>query len=113
MRFKKDLFDSEMKAETLRNLGISKALESAEKKSPGWNDTAFLALKDFVRRRRTPFLIEEVREWAREVPNPPSKRAWGAVAVRAARAGIIEKAGFMLTTSPKSHRTPATLWQAL
>jgi len=108
----KEFFDQDLNlAESLRDHGINKALESANETHDDWSEKALQALIQFANEVNDEFMVEDVRNWASWVPEPPSKRAWGAVAVKAAKAGIIKKTGYGLTTNPKAHRTPATLWQ--
>ena len=51
-------------ASELKNAGIQLAIQHAENKHEGWADEALNHLADFVRTRRTPFMCEEVREYA-------------------------------------------------
>ena len=69
----------------LRDEGMKKAGDNAEKKSPGWQDRALGFLMAFPENE---FLIEDVRVWAHKagLPKPPHGRAWGPVA-RAASDG--------------------------
>jgi hypothetical protein len=103
----KDLFQ----AIENRDEGIKTAVDHANDEHEKWSAQAFDALKDFIERHEEPFLGEDVRRFAVDVPIPPSKRAWGGVLVRAARLGLIKKVGFKETTNPLAHRTPATLWE--
>lgn len=102
-----------MEAETARDLGMLQAEEHADRVIPDWSLKAFWALKSYLFvSNGKPFLGEDVRFYAEErgLPLPPSKRAWGAVIVKAAREKLIRSVGFGLTKNPTAHRTPATLW---
>lgn len=110
----RDLFQPDTeKAAQLRNEGMRVASLNAESISPKWGEQAYLELKEFVRwNPGMQFMAEDVRAWAGNVAPPPSKRAWGAVILRAAKAGLIERVGYKETSNPLAHRTPATLWRA-
>lgn len=97
--------------EQLKRQGMKIASESAEEKEPGWNEKAYKFLIEYIKTHEK-FLAEDIR-WASVgiVPEPPSRRAWGSIIVRAAREGYIERIGYTTTNSPKSHKTPASLWQ--
>lgn len=94
-----------------REVGISQAVDSAERIHPGWCDQAFQYLKAFILDSTAPFMAEDVREAAEgAVPSPPSLRAWGAVMIRAAKEGLIKRAGHQNVRNERAHKTPATLW---
>ena len=95
----------------LRDIGMRKATDHANAVHEDWSDKAFYFLKWFVTRQHVEFMAEDVREAAKNyVPEPPSKRAWGAVIVRAKKEGLIKSIGFRSVSNSKAHRTPASLW---
>lgn len=105
-----DLFDANKKKEQ----GMNISLLNAESRKEGWAKEAILILYGFLRvQGDTPFLGEEFRVWCEKygLSEPPSKRAYGGVMVRAAKLGLIEKVGYAKTTNPLAHRTPANLWK--
>lgn len=100
------------RAREQRDEGIRRAISHAETELPGWGDRAYRILLDYLR-RYTPaqFMVEDVRRWAQEqIEDPPSLRSWGAVTLRAARAGLIVKIGYANVKDPNGHRGCATLW---
>lgn len=100
-------------AENARDLGMMIAEDNANRKVTGWSNMAMSYLRGYLSMHgTTPFLAEEVREYAKAhgLEDAPSNRAWGGVMTRASRAGLIKSVGFRLTTNPLAHRTPATLW---
>jgi len=100
------LFGSE-----LRDEGIKQAIEHANSKTEGWAEKAYNFLLLFIK-CNPEFLTEDVRRCSTGiVPEPPSRRAWGGIVVRAAKNGIIESIGYRPVRNPKAHRTPATLWR--
>ncbi len=110
-----DLFDTIRKSEEDKIKGICKAVDHANQHHTKWSDDAFAALLDYayIHQGRS-YLAEEIREWAmanREVADPPSKRAWGGIIVKASRLKIIIFVGYAKTVNPKAHRTPASLWR--
>lgn len=101
-------------AERNKELGMKASFEHAKRVDNGWYLSAVSLLVDFLRTNgERPFMAEDVRNYAslRGLNDPPSKRAWGAVMVRAAKAELIKAIGFGFTKNPLAHRTPATLWK--
>jgi hypothetical protein len=96
----------------LRNLGMEVAVEHAEAVEPDWKQTALRFVKKFVSYTSGEFMTEDVRMASLNggVPEPPSKRAWGAVIVEAAKNGWIKRKGYGTVKNPKAHRTPAAIW---
>ena len=109
-----DLFSPNVKkAVELRDEGIRIASDNSESHHPKWNELAFDELRRLVEQLEPyPFMAEEIRMIA-NVPIPPSKRAWGAVFLRAAKEGLIRRVGYRETSNPLAHRTPATLWSKI
>ena len=99
--------------ESLKQQGIHQSLSNANLECDGWSDMAFSFLERFIQSHKE-FMVEEVRVASKGiVPEPPSKRAWGGVVLRASNQDLIEKAGFRAVKNPLAHRTPATLWRVV
>lgn len=94
----------------LRDEGMARSLDNATKDNPEWAEMAFSALLSFAEGYGKPFMAEEVRVWACWIPNPKSKRAWGAIFSKAARKGIIRKIGYGQVMNPKAHCANACMW---
>jgi len=91
----------------LRDLGIEQSFENAGEK---WGSLAYSFLLQYIK-KNDKFMAEDVRVASEGiVPEPPSKRAWGAIFVMAKKNKIIKSIGFSNVKNPKAHRTPATLW---
>lgn len=124
LNFIKNLFKSSKKEEIieqkpeqtgkeLRDLGIQQSIDNANTKIENWSEIAYNFLLDYVK-NHPEFMIEDLRNASiGSVPVPPSNRAWGGVAVKAVKAGIIERKDFRNVKNPKAHYTPATLWKVL
>lgn len=88
--------------------GVMKAELCADKAGEEWKDAAFQAFVEYAK-RGVLFTTEDVRE-----ANPQivahDDRAWGFIARRAARAGVIKSAGQRRVKS--SHGMFKTLWAA-
>lgn len=97
----------------LRDAGMARAVDHAESVSEGWSDRAYALFVQFAARRK-PFRTEQAREYATELGLPPAPhaRAWGAIASRARKAGVIRFAGFDVCENPKAHRCPVKQWVA-
>jgi len=94
-----------------RDKGIAQSLDSANGAVKNWSDIAYGFLLGYADSHKV-FMIEELRNASVGfVPEPPSKRAWGGIAVRASKTGIIERIGFQNVKNAKAHCTPATLWK--
>lgn len=94
-----------------RDRGIKRAIDNANDKVENWSGLAYIFLKDYIRTHKE-FMAEQVRMASiGRVPDPPSKRAWGVIIVRAKKQGLIERVGFRNVTNSKAHCTPATVWK--
>lgn len=101
-------------AEVLKQEGISRAVNNANRKINEWAESAYLFLEQYISDHKENFMVEEIRESAEQngLPVPPSKRAWGAIIIKAHKNKLVKPCGFKQTSNPKAHKTPATLWTA-
>lgn len=100
-------------ATAARDAGMQTAIEHAEAVHEVWSDKAYAFLLSYARNCKQPFMVEDVRAASMEnVPEPPSKRAWGGIVAKAAKAGIIQHAGYAQVKNIKAHCTPAAVWKA-
>lgn len=109
------LFDAAMtdadQSRALRDAGIEQAADHANAVHTKWTDKAFEFLRKYLGYTAGEFQTEDVRIAGLNVlPEPPSKRAWGAVMIAAVKAGLIKKTGYAPVNNPRAHRTPATVW---
>jgi hypothetical protein len=103
-------------AQALRDHGITRAVNHADRVHSNWSDRAFDSLKQFIQtklRKGDVITSEAVRSYAAThgLPTPPDKRAWGAIMLKAARAKLIVKKGWTTATDPKVHCNPVSLWE--
>lgn len=98
--------------EIAKQQGMTAASEHAETIIPGWNQMAYDKLKEFCTFRLGPFLMEDFRQWAEPsgLPSPPHLRAYGSIAIKAARDGFIKKIGYAKVTNAKAHQATASVW---
>lgn len=95
-------------AEAKRDDGMARAIEHAESDQPGWAGIALDFLRGYAR-MHVDFLAEDVvAAAAMLVPDPPDGRAWGYVFRRAAREGVIQKAGY--APAKTSNLSPKVMW---
>ena len=95
----------------LRDKGIKKAVDNANDTHEKWSDKAYKFLVDYIKSHQE-FMTEDLRlDSEKEIPKPPSNRAWGGIILRAVRAGLIHRVGFSNVKNVKAHRTPATVWR--
>ena len=100
----------------LRDDGITRAVEHADRVTDAWSNTAYwIALRFMADRMRSgtrQFMIEEVREYSKDIlPEPPSRRAWGAIATRLVKEGKISRVGFRSVKNPRAHCAPCSVWE--
>jgi hypothetical protein len=91
-----------------RDSGHAAAKRCADKAGEAFRAAAFEHFKAFAEQGKT-FTTEDARD-AYRGPAPHDARAWGYVAQRASRAGIVKCAGFAPARS--SNGSPTTLWAA-
>lgn len=97
----------------LRDEGIQKAVDHANEVHDRWADEAYEHFKMYLNNHPIgfKFMIEDFREYSRGfLPSPPSKRAFGVLAVRAKRDELIKKAGYGQVSNPSAHRANASVW---
>lgn len=93
--------------------GMMAALDHANRESVDWGTSATQFFTNYTMQfGETPFMTEDVRDWAEEngLPPPPDRRAWGAIAIAAKRAGLVKSMGYAPQKSANSHGAPKTLW---
>lgn len=94
-----------------RDLGIQQAVENANQQNDKWSDIAYNFFLNYIQ-NHSEFMIEDVRVASVGfIPEPPSNRAWGGIAIRAAKNGTITRIGFRNVNNVNAHCTPATVWQ--
>ena len=97
----------------LRDRGIERAAQHAERVAEGWQEQALALLRAFARERAT-FTSEELRAYAAAsgLGRPPDNRAWGSPMMRARIAGDIVPTVYETATDPKVHRNPIMRWRS-
>ena len=95
----------------LRDKGIKQALDNANDTHEKWSEKAYKFLVNYIKSNNQ-FMTEDVRLASeKEIPIPPSNRAWGGIVVRASKAGLISRVGFSNVKNVKAHKTPASVWR--
>lgn len=97
-----------------RDEGIQRAVDSANRKDAGWSEKAFEMFREWLKGWPVgyEFLIEDFRISAkiRGLPDPPSKRVFGHIAVRAKKMGLIKSNETRKVKNPDANRANAALW---
>ena len=88
-----------------RDIGHARAKAAADHAGAEWKEQALAALLSYASTHKK-FTVEQVGMHCK-LPDPPSKRAWGAIALAAQRMGVIRSLG---TTKVNDGRMFATLW---
>ena len=95
----------------LRDKGIKQAVDNANNTHEKWSVKAYKFLTNYIKSQHE-FMTEDARIASeKEIPKPPSNRAWGGIILRASKAGLINRIGFSNVKNVKAHRTPATVWR--
>jgi hypothetical protein len=108
------LFDLEA-GRSLRDRGIKRAIDHADRIRSAWSVEAWGILKAFLLVRSHEFMTEDFRAWAyenTEIELPPDGRAWGGIIVRAVKSGMIKKVGYRPMKSKNCHANPKAVWVA-
>lgn len=108
MSVQHDLFDGK----TGTQLGHEAAQRAADHAGDEWKELAYESLCDYAK-HHVSFTVEQVRSARPDLPPPPELRAWGAVALRARRAGIVKGIGWTPAEDRAVHGGVITLWRSL
>lgn len=99
-------------ARKARDKGIKKAVDHADQAHPSWSQIAYGHFRTYVAQQKGPFLIEEYREWVKDlIEAPPSLRAFGALTMKAAREGLIRQVGFAKVRNERAHMANVAVWR--
>lgn len=103
---------SASEAQKRADVGMTRAVEHADRVEPAWSERALAALQRYCAANPAEFTAEVARVamHADGLSHPPDGRAWGAVFKVAARRGWIEQVGYAPRRS--GNMTPAPLWRA-
>jgi hypothetical protein len=99
-------------ARSLRDRGMQQAVEHADREHANWKHDAYSFLIAFARSNRF-FISEDVSDahHAAGHPQPPTKRAWGPLYVRASRSGAIAQDG--IGRSRLRHASVCPRWKSM
>lgn len=90
---------------------MTRAVDHANHHIENWSEKAYLFLLSYIENVGE-FMAEDVRKASEGIiAQPPNLRAWGAILVRAAKAGIIKRTGFGTVTNVNAHRCFASKWR--
>lgn len=101
-------------ARSNRDEGIERAVTSANRKDAGWSEKAYQMFQEWIRGWPVgfEFMMEDFRLSAqiRGLPDPPSKRAFGGIAVKARIAGLIKTERTKKVKNPDANCANAAVW---
>lgn len=99
----------------LRDRGIERAKLHADVTHDDWSTNAYGLFEIYVKYLsfEETFQIEDFRQWASGagLPEPPHKRAFGFIPIKASKAGLIVKHGHAKVTNPTAHQAISTVWK--
>jgi len=87
------------------------AAARADREIDDWTQKAVALFAEYASKAPSPFLTEEARQYAEShgLSVPPDGRAWGHVAKKCQRAGVVASAGFGAAKS--SNGSAKVLWR--
>lgn len=91
---------------------VKGAQRAANAAGASWQDEAYYATLLYITKYSggEKFTMEDVRQ-VMPVSDPPDNRAWGAIALRAYRDGLIKKAGYAKSKIKSNHAGPRSAWR--
>ena len=92
-------------------LGHAMAEVAGKHAGDDWMEMALEALRTHATAHKY-FTTEQVRGAHPELPEPPDKRAWGAVTRKAKVEGIIRAHGWMRSQNLSRHGMHVTVWES-
>lgn len=92
-------------------IGHAMAEVAAENAGSAWVATALEAVRRHAATNKY-FTTEQVRAAFEDLPEPPDKRAWGAVVRKAKKEGLIQPHGWVRAQSLSVHGMVVTLWES-
>ena len=90
-------------------IGHAMAEVAADNAGEEWKAAAFYAFKRHAMKHQF-FTTEEVRAANPDMPPPPDDRAWGSIALRAKREGVVVGSSWVRATSRSVHGMVVTQW---
>jgi hypothetical protein len=93
-------------------IGHAMAEVAANNAGELWKKEAFYAFKQYAM-QHSHFTTEEVRAANPDLPPPPDDRAWGSIALRAGREGMVVGSGWVRSSNRSAHGRVVTMWQSL
>jgi NAD(P)H-dependent FMN reductase len=102
-----DLFSASEKG----HAAAKAAAARADREIDDWTQKAVALFAEYAGKAPSPFLTEEARQFAEShgLSVPPDGRAWGHVAKKCQRAGVVASAGFGAAKS--SNGSAKVLWR--
>lgn len=102
----------------LAEVGLSLAVESAERKEKGWSKLCWQLFLVWLRKQKrgTEFKIEDFRKYLYDydlISPPPSERAFGFISVRAKKENWIVFVRTEKVKNKKAHGANASVWKKL
>lgn len=105
------------KAAEARDAGIEQAVQHADAMNIGWSEKAWEMFQEWLSGwpKGFRFQIETFRAsaGARGLPHPPTARAFGQIAVRGRKEGLIRSNGQKPTTGVTAHRCYSNEWEKI
>jgi hypothetical protein len=113
-----NILDLIAEGERLKQEGLDRAVDHADRDIPDWKVRCWSLFLEWLDSKPVGFTfkVEQFRmhvEAQGKLEGPPSKRAYGLVAVKARNAGLIISMGTAKVNNPTAHRCNAGLWEKI
>lgn len=94
--------------------GMNRAAQHADDVELDWTERAFRAFSRHAA-KNAEFMTEDARIAAYQdgLPYPPDERAWGSVATRAVREGVVKRDRYGQTRQRPANAHPQPIWRSL
>lgn len=99
----------------LGEIGLSLAVETAEKEFPGWKERCWTLFTKWISKKpvgfefQTELFRQDCEKW-KMIEKPNSLRAYGFIPKRAEKAGLIRFAGNRKVSNVKAHACFSSVW---
>jgi len=118
------LFDEVVEAKTNRDNAIQRAVEHADRVEVKWSDRAWGLFESYCEALtiaanngvgEVVFRTEQFVSSAKSngLPDPPDNRAFGAIILKAVKAGMITRVGYAPKTSKNCNCQPISVWKVV
>lgn len=102
----------EKSATELKNDGIKRAKNKADRENDGWSSKAYAFFIEYAKNSKEPFMTNDVIQASLNIlPQPSNLKAWGCVPIKAMKEKLIIRIGYSGGKNPRHHSNPRGLYK--